>query len=80
VAGDKEGNELEPELLPEIAVIQDPDLGVSSCLYVAGGIPIESSDGQLYEVRNRVALCRCGRSKNTPFCDASHVGAKFTDR
>jgi CDGSH-type Zn-finger protein/uncharacterized Fe-S cluster protein YjdI len=25
----------------------------------------------------RVALCRCGTSKNKPFCDVSHVGAQF---
>jgi CDGSH-type Zn-finger protein len=39
---------------------------------VRGGITIESADGVPYEVRNRVTLCRCGRSDNKPFCDASH--------
>lgn len=24
-----------------------------------------------------VALCRCGKSKNKPFCDGSHADAKF---
>ncbi|HET8688843.1 MAG TPA: CDGSH iron-sulfur domain-containing protein [Methanosarcina sp.] len=38
-----------------------------------GGIPIESADGKQYEIRNRVTLCRCGKSRNKPFCDGSHV-------
>jgi len=40
---------------------------------VRGGIPVESSEGQVYEIRNRVTLCRCGKSYNKPFCDGSHV-------
>jgi CDGSH-type Zn-finger protein len=39
---------------------------------VKGGIPVESSDGTMYDVRNRVTLCRCGRSMNKPFCDGGH--------
>jgi len=41
-------------------------------LFVKGGIPVHSSDGYVYEVRNRVALCTCGKSKNKPFCDGMH--------
>jgi CDGSH-type Zn-finger protein len=26
---------------------------------------------------SRIALCRCGHSQNKPFCDNSHVAAKF---
>jgi CDGSH-type Zn-finger protein len=30
-------------------------------------------------VRNRVTLCRCGASKNKPFCDGTHATIKFRD-
>lgn len=79
VAYDKEGHELEPELEPGIALIKDPENNVCGPIYVTGRVPIESADGTLYEVRNRVTLCRCGTSGIKPFCDARHVAAKFTE-
>lgn len=30
------------------------------------------------EPRKRVLLCRCGQSKNKPFCDNSHIAAGFS--
>jgi CDGSH-type Zn-finger protein len=44
---------------------------------VRGGIAITSADGYTYEVRNRVTLCRCGHSKNKPFCDGTHSDIDF---
>ncbi len=73
------GEELEPELEQEIAVTQDPEKGVSGPLVVRGGIPVEAPDGTRWEVRNRVTLCRCGRSHNTPFCDARHATTEYND-
>ncbi len=46
-------------------------------LYVAGRLSIESADGEVVFEGKRVALCRCGASKNKPFCDNSHVEAGF---
>ena len=37
------------------------------------------ADGERYEVRNRVTLCRCGASANKPFCDGAHGDAGFSD-
>ena len=45
--------------------------------WVLGGIPVETPDGFVYEVRNRQLLCRCGQSKNKPFCDGTHWDIKF---
>lgn len=79
VAVDKAGNTIEPEHEPGIVILQDPGKGVSGGIFVKGYIPIESSDGIIYQVRNRIVLCRCGKSSNKPFCDAAHVGMKFLD-
>jgi len=80
VAVDKSGNAFEPEYEPGIDIIQDPERGVSGGIFVKGNIPIESSDGTRYEKRNRVVLCRCGKSSDKPFCDATHVPIKFRDK
>jgi CDGSH-type Zn-finger protein len=68
----KTGITIEPVLTKSIGLIEDPSKGVSGPLWIRGGIPIYSNDGKLYEVRNRVTLCRCGKSSNKPFCDSSH--------
>jgi CDGSH-type Zn-finger protein len=80
VAVEKTGKAIEPEYDPSIDIIQDPEKGVSAGIFVKGNIPIESADGHVYEIRNRVALCRCGKSMNKPFCDATHVEINFSDK
>jgi hypothetical protein len=61
---------IEPE--QSIGLVEDPQVDVSGPIWARGGIPIKSADGKTYEVRNRVTLCRCGKSSNKPFCDSSH--------
>jgi CDGSH-type Zn-finger protein len=63
---------IEPNLAKSIGLIEDPKMGVSGPIWLRGGIPVESAGGKKYRVRNRVTLCRCGKSKNKPFCDSSH--------
>ena len=69
----KTGKALEPVFEKSIVVIEYPPRSEHGPLWVRGGIPVESSDGHVYEIRNRVTLCRCGKSYNKPFCDGSHV-------
>lgn len=74
VVTDKDGRSIEPEFKPSIGlVVEDPDRNLFGPLWVRGNIPVVSADGAPYEVRNRVTLCRCGRSSNKPFCDGSHA-------
>ena len=80
VAREKNGREIDPEYPESIEILQDPEKHVSCGIFVKGGIPIESSDGFVYETRNRAVLCRCGESTIKPFCDASHVACRFRDK
>lgn len=68
----KTGEAIEPKLEKSIVVVEDPSVGVNGPLWVRGCIPIESVDGKIYRPRNRITLCRCGKSQNKPFCDSSH--------
>jgi CDGSH-type Zn-finger protein len=73
VVVDKEVNrEVEPQLEKSIGLIEDPSKGVDGPFWVRGGIPVYSAEWELYEIRNRMTLCRCGKSANKPFCDSSH--------
>ncbi|OQW35377.1 MAG: iron-binding protein [Nitrospira sp. SG-bin1] len=74
------GQSLEPTLPVSIGLVEDPLWGCSGPLWVRGGIPVIGADGHTYELRNRMTLCRCGRSKNKPFCDGTHGDSpKFRD-
>lgn len=75
-----EGNLVEPELDQKIRIIQDNDQGTSAGIFVSGSIPLYSADGFQYELRNRYTLCRCGSSRNKPFCDASHISINYQDK
>ena len=43
-------------------------------LKVQGEFEIVDKDGNAYDLggRDLVSLCRCGLSKNKPFCDGAH--------
>ena len=47
--------------------------------HLRGGIQVRSTDGEPYERRARQTLCRCGGSKNKPFCDGTHWRIGFKD-
>ena len=79
---DKEKKISTEKIFPkEIVLIYDSEKNCEGPIWLKGGIPLESSDGELYEIRNRITLCRCGKSKNKPFCDGNHwMDAKFEEK
>lgn len=46
---------------------------------IEGDFEIVDKSGANYDLGGReiVSLCRCGLSKNKPFCDGSHGGGNF---
>ncbi len=71
----REGEEdIEPDLPEQVAVTTEitSDGAIQGPLWVTGGITIIRSDGQPFEMRNRVTLCNCGHSQYKPLCDGSH--------
>lgn len=59
------GTEEAPPKINRIAVLENGPLAV------AGDLDVEGED------MTRATLCRCGLSKNKPYCDYSHVEAGF---
>ncbi len=48
-------------------------------LMVRGTVEVRDARGELFDAGTRMTLCRCGSSRNQPFCDLSHRGAGFRD-
>jgi CDGSH-type Zn-finger protein len=46
---------------------------------VTGGIILEDDSGSKPQSEEHYVLCRCGASKNKPFCDGSHKVIEFSD-
>ena len=47
-------------------------------LLVKGNIELVDSDGNAFDTdKPAIALCRCGASENSPFCDGSHKKIGF---
>jgi len=65
------GEEVVPAPVTEITLLEDgPAL-------VKGKFRISKTSGEVIESGDQVALCRCGVSRNKPFCDGSHYGSGF---
>lgn len=49
----------------------------SGPLEVSGSFEITGTDGTILKTNEKVYLCRCGGSKNKPFCDGTHTKIGF---
>ncbi len=58
---------------PEIRVSKDGPLEVDGCIFISDFEVIKPA------CKSHYVLCRCGGSKNKPFCDASHKKINFKD-
>jgi CDGSH-type Zn-finger protein/uncharacterized Fe-S cluster protein YjdI len=65
-----------PEPIPQENVIA---VGVNGPLYVRGDVNIKGPLGETLLEDTRVALCRCGESRNKPLCDNAHKQTSFRD-
>jgi CDGSH-type Zn-finger protein/uncharacterized Fe-S cluster protein YjdI len=65
---------LDPETAPPVNLVRMRENGP---LAVNAAIRIAAADGST-DQELRATLCRCGQSKNKPFCDQSHLAAGFT--
>ncbi|MFC2077858.1 CDGSH iron-sulfur domain-containing protein [Candidatus Bipolaricaulota bacterium] len=67
--------------LPE-ATPKKNEITVSSDgpLYVKGDVRVTDASGETILKDTRVALCRCGHTRNKPLCDGSHEKAEFKAR
>ncbi len=68
---------LEGELHDEY--FSDPEIFISANgpLHVRGGITLNNPGGDPPVSSDHYALCRCGASKNKPFCDGTHKEIGF---
>jgi len=44
---------------------------------ISGNFILTGSDGKQIQIDDEVFLCRCGGSKNKPFCDSTHQSNHF---
>ena len=47
---------------------------------VRGEVKLVDATGKEFEVKENIALCRCGQSSTKPFCDGTHSKVNFQDQ
>ena len=62
--------------LKQIKMATKITINNNGSIKVEGDFTIEDRSGNTYDLAGRevIGLCRCGLSKNKPFCDGAHNG------
>lgn len=70
-----EGQELNKKEAPKNDIKTTVTVLPNGPLMIEGDLCLVQGDNK--ETSDKICLCRCGQSKNKPYCDGSHVAAKF---
>ena len=70
-----DGGPQEEDLVEDVELAALPD----GPMQVRGHVRLVDGDGQVIREDTRLALCRCGASRNKPFCDGTHKLIGFRD-
>jgi uncharacterized Fe-S cluster protein YjdI len=67
------------EVVATEAVTSKPEVQITENgpLMIPAGINLKDASGKILKVNENKYLCRCGQSKNKPFCDGSHMMSGF---
>lgn len=68
-----------PDGVAESADVPSVRTAPNGPLHVRGDAHVETEDGRVIATGLRMALCRCGATKNAPFCDGTHRAIGFRD-
>ena len=71
-----------PAVAPSAGPSHDPaaavvTLSTDGPLDIEGPVRVRTARGDIVREADRVALCRCGGTRNQPFCDGSHLRVGF---
>ena len=66
-----------PAAKDEDAAVTVVTLGTDGPLMLEGRIRVQTPRGEVVRETARVSLCRCGGTRNQPFCDGSHLTVGF---
>ena len=61
-----QGEEIVPTPVTEISIIENGPA------IIKGKFRVTKGAGEILSTADQIALCRCGASKNRPFCDGTH--------
>ena len=71
----------EPEQqIPEKKVVSEITLLDSGPILIKGDFVLKNQNGEIIPTASVITLCRCGTSKNNPFCDGSHNFIKESEK